>query len=109
MLPKPTPILSDSVLEYMLSFLVHFTLLNGLSLFRMFSLKGKVAVITGAAAGIGYQVARAYAEAGGDVALFYNTNASAVSKSASLAKEFSVRCKAYQVDGPPLRNLSNRA
>lgn len=38
-----------------------------------FSMKGKVAVVTGAADGIGYAVAEGYAEAGGDVALLYNS------------------------------------
>lgn len=40
---------------------------------EQFSMKGKVAVVTGAADGIGYAVAEGYAEAGGDVALFYNS------------------------------------
>jgi hypothetical protein len=40
---------------------------------EQFQMKGKVTVVTGAADGIGYAVAEAYAEAGADVALLYNT------------------------------------
>ena len=40
---------------------------------EQFQMKGKVAAVTGAADGIGYAVAEAYAEAGADVALLYNT------------------------------------
>jgi sorbose reductase len=38
-----------------------------------FSMKGKVVIVTGAAEGIGGAVADAIAEAGGDVALWYNS------------------------------------
>jgi hypothetical protein len=40
---------------------------------QQFSMKGKVIVVTGAAEGIGGAVADAMAEAGGDVALWYNS------------------------------------
>ncbi len=40
---------------------------------EQFQMKGKVAAVTGAADGIGYAVAEAYAEAGADVALLYNS------------------------------------
>jgi len=62
----------------------------------------KVAVVTGGGTGIGYQVARAYAEAGADVALFYNTSAVAIEKAKDLEKEFSIKAKAYKVPGVPL-------
>lgn len=39
---------------------------------EMFSMKGKVVAITGGAGGIGFEVARAMAEAGGDVAIWYD-------------------------------------
>jgi sorbose reductase len=40
---------------------------------QQFSMKGKVIIVTGAAEGIGGAVADAMAEAGGDVALWYNS------------------------------------
>ena len=49
---RPDPPLSDSIWE-------------------MFSMKGKVVSITGGAGGIGFEVARAMAEAGADVAIWY--------------------------------------
>lgn len=52
--PKPVPSTAENVLE-------------------QFSLKGKVCVVTGAAAGIGLAAAQAFAEAGGDVCLWYNS------------------------------------
>lgn len=59
----------------------------------------KVAAITGGGTGIGYQVARAYAEAGANIALFYNTSAEAIDKAAGLEKEFGIKSKAYKVPG----------
>ena len=40
---------------------------------EQFSMRGRVVAITGAADGIGFAVAEAMAEAGGDVALWYNS------------------------------------
>lgn len=62
------------------------------------SLAGKVIIITGAADGIGASVAEAMAEAGGSVALWYNSNPAAISKAESLSAEHSVKCKAYKCD-----------
>lgn len=42
------------------------------SVFELFSLKGRTAIVTGAGAGIGLSVAQAYAEAGANVAVTYN-------------------------------------
>lgn len=47
---RPTPTLLDSV-------------------FDMFNMRGRVVIITGGAGGIGYQVSRALAEAGANVAI----------------------------------------
>lgn len=40
---------------------------------EQFRLDGKVLVVNGAADGLGYAVAEGYAEAGGNVALWYNS------------------------------------
>ncbi|KAH7082854.1 sorbose reductase SOU1 [Paraphoma chrysanthemicola] len=65
---------------------------------QQFSMKGKVVIVTGAAEGIGGAVADAIAEAGGDVALWYNSNKKAVERAESLAKEHNVRTKTYSVN-----------
>lgn len=67
------------------------------SVFSQFRLDGRVAVITGAAAGIGFAVAEAYAEAGAHLALWYNRNDAAIAKGAELARTYGVNVKAYQV------------
>jgi sorbose reductase len=78
-LPKPVPKLSDSV-------------------FDLFKLTGKVALITGGGTGIGAAVGRAYAEAGANVALAYNTSGkSAEELSAALEKEYGVKSIALQI------------
>lgn len=48
--------------------------------------------------GIGYAVAEAIAEAGGDLVLWYNTNDAAISKGKKLAEKHGIRAQAYQVD-----------
>jgi sorbose reductase len=65
---------------------------------RMFSLKGKVCLITGGATGIGYQAARAFAEAGGAIALAYNSSETkAMEGVAALKKDFGVRAEAFKI------------
>ncbi|KAK3685581.1 sorbitol utilization protein SOU2 [Podospora appendiculata] len=64
----------------------------------LFSLKGKTAIVTGAAAGIGYAVAEGFAEAGADVAIWYNSNKKAIERAAEIEKTFGVKCRAYQVN-----------
>ncbi|KAF1358594.1 L-xylulose reductase-like protein [Lizonia empirigonia] len=77
--PKPAPAGPENVLE-------------------QFSMKGKVIVVTGAAEGIGGAVAEAMAEAGGDVALWYNSNPEAEKRAARLAEQHGVKAKAYRVN-----------
>ncbi|KAI1615631.1 carbonyl reductase [Exophiala viscosa] len=64
----------------------------------LFSLKGKTAIISGAGAGIGLAVARGYAEAGANVAIWYHSNKKALERAADIEKQFGVKCRAYQVD-----------
>ncbi|KAJ4229161.1 hypothetical protein FSOLCH5_011712 [Fusarium solani] len=61
-------------------------------------LNGKVVVITGAADGIGLAVATAMAEAGGNVALWYNSNTAAVDRAQDLVNQHGVKASAYKVD-----------
>ncbi|KAL6354350.1 hypothetical protein LRP88_11680 [Fusarium phalaenopsidis] len=61
-------------------------------------LNGKVVVITGAADGIGLAVATAMAEAGGNVALWYNSNAAAVDRAQDLVNQHGIKAAAYKVD-----------
>jgi sorbose reductase len=64
----------------------------------LFSLKGRTAIVAGAAAGIGLAVAQALAEAGANVAIWYNSNKKALDEAAKIEKDFGVKCKAYQVN-----------
>ena len=64
---------------------------------QQFGMKGRVVAVNGAAAGIGYAVAEAMAEAGADVAMWYNTNSEAISKAAALSEKLGIKAKAYQV------------
>lgn len=63
-----------------------------------FSLKGKVAAVTGGSRGIGLEVVRGLAEAGADVALIYRTTEDAPEKAARIAKANGVRVEAYRAD-----------
>ncbi|KAJ5644483.1 L-xylulose reductase [Penicillium longicatenatum] len=68
------------------------------SVMEMFSLKGKTAVVTGAGAGIGLSVAHALAEAGANVAIWYNSNSKAIEEAANIEEVYGVQCRAYQVN-----------
>lgn len=68
------------------------------SVFQMFSMKGKVTIITGGSGGIGYEVARGLAEAGSDVALWYYKATNTDKLAAALERDFGVKAKAYQCD-----------
>ncbi|EPQ28404.1 uncharacterized protein PFL1_04231 [Pseudozyma flocculosa PF-1] len=65
---------------------------------EQFKMKGKVVAITGASEGIGFAAAEAVAEAGADVALWYNTNDVAIAKAEQLAKAHGIRAKAYRCE-----------
>jgi sorbose reductase len=61
-------------------------------------MKGRVVCITGASDGIGFAVAEAMAEAGANLALWYNSNDAAKAKGAKLASKHGIKVKAYQVE-----------
>ncbi|RDA92360.1 hypothetical protein CP533_4399 [Ophiocordyceps camponoti-saundersi (nom. inval.)] len=71
---------------------------NGGRVLPLFSLKGRTAIVSGAGAGIGLGVAQALAEAGANVAIWYNSNKQAVAEAGKIEKEFGIKCKAYQVN-----------
>ncbi|KAM5352191.1 hypothetical protein ACJ41O_004914 [Fusarium nematophilum] len=71
---------------------------DGGSILKRFSLQGKTAIITGAAAGIGFAVAQAYAEMGANIAIWYFSNTKGPERAEELAKKYNIQCKAYQVD-----------
>lgn len=58
----------------------------------LFSLKGKTAIVTGAGAGIGLSVAHAFAEAGANVAIWYNSNKQAIEKANEIQTKYGVTC-----------------
>ncbi|RYN33133.1 L-xylulose reductase [Alternaria tenuissima] len=65
---------------------------------QLFSLAGKTAIISGAGQGIGLTVAKTFAEAGANVAIWYNSNSMAIEEADNIEKVFKVKCKAYKVD-----------
>ncbi|PHH83781.1 hypothetical protein CDD82_2653 [Ophiocordyceps australis] len=71
---------------------------EGEAVLPLFSLKGRTAIVSGAAGGIGLGVAQALAESGANVAIWYNSNNKAVDEAAKIEKKYGVKCKAYQVN-----------
>ncbi|GAV46923.1 hypothetical protein ZYGR_0A05210 [Zygosaccharomyces rouxii] len=61
-----------------------------------FKLKGRVASVTGASGGIGYEVALGFAQAGADVAMWYNSNPKIEEEVGELSKKYGVKIKAYK-------------
>ncbi|BGP54397.1 hypothetical protein JCM8202_000831 [Rhodotorula sphaerocarpa] len=68
------------------------------SMLELFSMKGKVSIVTGGSGGIGFAAAEAIAEMGGDIALQYRSAEGMDQRAAELAKRFNVKCKAYKCD-----------
>jgi sorbose reductase len=63
-----------------------------------FSLKGKIAAVTGGARGIGVEIVRGLAEAGADVALLYTSSRDADETAARIAAETGQRVQAFRCD-----------
>ena len=63
-----------------------------------FSLRGKVAAVTGGSGGIVLEVVKGLAEAGADVALIYRTATDAPQKAAQIAAQNGVTVTSYQAD-----------
>lgn len=59
----------------------------------LFSLRGKTAIVSGAGDGIGLAVAEALAEAGANVAIWYNSNKKAVERAADVERTYGIKCK----------------
>lgn len=64
----------------------------------LFSLKGRTAIVSGAGAGIGLAISHCLAEAGANVAIWYNSNKKAIAEAENIEKTYGVKCKAYQVN-----------
>lgn len=64
----------------------------------LFNLKNRTAIVSGAGAGIGLAVAQGLAEAGANVAIWYNSNKKALDEAAAIEKKYGVKCRAYQVN-----------
>ena len=72
-----------------------------------FSLKGKTAIVTGGARGIGVEIVRGLAEAGADVAVIYSTSSGAHDIAANIAQETNQRVEAFQSDVTSRTKIAN--
>lgn len=61
----------------------------------LFSLAGKVCVVTGGARGIGFEIVRGMAEAGADVALVYLSSSQAPNEALKVSQETGRRIEAF--------------
>jgi sorbose reductase len=65
---------------------------DGGSLLSRYSLKNKTAIVTGAAAGIGWAVAQSLAELGANVVIWYNTNKIGPERAKELEERYGIKC-----------------
>lgn len=65
-------------------------------LHHLFSLKHKTAIVSGSDRGIGLEVAKAFAEAGANVAIWYHSNKDALKRAAEIEDRYGVKCMAYE-------------
>ncbi|KAK6407788.1 hypothetical protein LTR81_017672 [Elasticomyces elasticus] len=77
------------------------------SVLSHFSLKGKIAAVTGGARGIGLEVVRGLAEAGASVALIYTSSKDAEQTASTISKETGVTIKAYKSDVTDKETITN--
>ncbi|RCH95426.1 hypothetical protein CU098_010252 [Rhizopus stolonifer] len=61
-----------------------------------FSLKGKVAIVTGGGRGLGLEMSKALAESGANVAIMYVSSDKTKDIAADIGKKFNVKCEAYK-------------
>jgi len=73
----------------------------------IFNVKDKVAVVTGGGSGIGLQVSKAYAEAGADVAIIYNSSPSAIERAKEIAEEYGTKVQAYKCNVGDYTEIEN--
>lgn len=73
-----------------------YTLDDDVGVLDLFSLKGKVASISGSSGGIGYAIAEAFAHAGADIAVWYNSH-NPEDKVKHLIEKYGVTARAYKV------------
>jgi sorbose reductase len=66
----------------------------------LFSLNGRTAIVSGAGAGIGLAVAHALAEAGANVAIWYNSNKKAIEEAENIEKVYGVKCMHIPLQSP---------
>ncbi|KAF2721141.1 NAD(P)-binding protein [Polychaeton citri CBS 116435] len=62
----------------------------------LLSLQGRTAIVSGGDRGIGFSVVETLAEAGANVAIWYNSNQKALGKAREIEEQYGVTCRAYQ-------------
>ncbi|KIW99863.1 uncharacterized protein Z518_10791 [Rhinocladiella mackenziei CBS 650.93] len=80
---------------------------NDQNVLKAFSLREKVAAVTGGARGIGLEVSRGLAEAGANVAMIYRTSKDASVFAAEIAEANGVKCVAYRAEVQDAKAIGN--